>query len=348
MFRFFRTPRRMEDLALFSRHVAGAMAVRAPLPDILRAYVKDGEGGPLERALGPIAQKVEMGGSLADAMDEHTAVFPASYRRMVRLGEQSRTLAGLMRQVADRMEEGLKTYEHFRRSAAYPFILMIVLYAIITFLMLTIAPKWEAIFNELGAPWATQWLFGFQMRSVLLCLNLILLVPTVYLLAVLLGLHVWGFGQGRLALSIPIIGPIMRLSETANFANYLSLLLESRVPLPEALGLLADTSPNLYVRAAIEDFRRRCEAGESLASMIQNQPLFPASMAVMIASAEDQGELAQTLRHLGLFYQDRTTHGLLVLREIMEPLMLILIGIFLALVVVAFYGPLFSIPKLIG
>ena len=81
--------------------------------------------------------------------------------------------------------------------------------------------------------------------------------------------------------------------------------------------------------------------------MMETQPLFPPSMAVMIAAAEDQGALADTLKHLGSFYHERTLHGVTVMRELMEPILLILIGMFLIMVLVTFYMPLFSIPRAI-
>jgi type II secretory pathway component PulF len=333
----------MEDLSLFARHVAGAMAARVPLPDILRAYLKDAEGGPLERAVAQMADEIEQGVSLAEAIERHPKAFPASFRRLVALGEQSHSLPGLMRQAADRMEESLKLYESYRRSAAYPLILLTLLFVLISFVTWKVTPTFQAIFDQLDA--------GYMVRinpaRMMLVMDLILLVPILYLLGVVMGLRLWGLGQGRLTLQIPVIGPILRLAETTNFANNLSLLLENRVPLAEALGLMADASSNTYVQAAIRDFHRRYEAGESLRSMMENQPLFPPSMAVMIAAAEDQGELAQTLRHLGQFYQDRAMHGLAVLRELMEPVMLVLVGLLVALMAASLYLPLFNIPRMI-
>lgn len=347
MFRLFRTPRRMEDLALFSRHLAGALGARVPLPDVLRAFMRDSEGD-LSDAIGDLADGVEQGQPLSQAMERHPGVFAAPYRRLVRLGEQGRTLPGMMRQTADRFEDGLKIYEQFRRAAAYPLIVLMVLLTITTFLTTKILPKYEDIFQQIGFPIDDMFFnfFHFGTRNTLVVINVLLLIPCLYLLAALLGLRVWGWGPGRLALSIPVIGPIMRMSESANFASYLSLLLEHRVPLVEALGLISDASENSYVRAAIDDFRHRYENGEKLGAIVEQQPLMPAGMAVMIAAAEDQGELAVTLEHLGRFYRDRTTHGLLVMREIMEPIILILIGLFVTFVAMLFYFPIFQMPKI--
>jgi type II secretory pathway component PulF len=139
----------------------------------------------------------------------------------------------------------------------------------------------------------------------------------------------------------------MRQAETARFAGFLSILLQNHIPLSEALGLLADSSNNSYVRAAIEDFHARFQSGERLSDLLAHQPLFPASMAVMVASAEDQGGLADTLEHLGRFYGERTAHGFVVIREVFEPLMLLLIGILVSLVLLTIFIPIFKIPQMI-
>jgi type II secretory pathway component PulF len=337
----------MEDLSLFARHLAGAMGARAPLPDILRAYVHDSESSPLRRAIERMIPEIEKGVSIAEAMDGFPGVFPAAFRKLVRLGEQAHTLPGLMRQTADRLEEGLKVYERFRRAAVYPLCVLSILFVLIGFLTWKIAPKMEEVFEQLGMNVREITMLGVTPSQSMQAMMILLMLPTLYLLAVFLGLRVWGFGQGKLVLQLPLIGPILRQAESANFANYLSLLLHNRVPLAEALGLLSDATTNSYVQAAIEDFHRRFQAGEPLGSMIQHQPLFPSSMAVMIAAAEDQGELADTLRHLGRFYQDRTLHGLSVLHEMVEPILLLATGFVIFLVTASVYLPLFEIPSMI-
>lgn len=345
---FFRTPSRMEDLALFTRHVAGAMNARAPLPDILRAYAQESESGQLARAVDGLADHVESGLELSAAMEEYPKVFPASYRRLVRLGEQGRTLGGVMNQLADSLEEGLKTYEYFRRAAIYPLLIIILLFLDACFLMVWITPKFRDMYNMVGGDASGPFISSpHAMKAVLTAFGAVLLLPIAYLTATAMGLRVSFLDYGRLALQFPLVGPIMRRAETARFAHNLALLLGNRIPLAESLGLLADASENSYVRSAVEDFHRRYEAGERLSEMMSSQPLFPASMATMIASAEDQGGLAETLRALGRFYTERTAHGLTILREIFEPIMLLLIGLLVALMLLSIYAPIFEIPKLV-
>lgn len=344
----FRLPSRMEDLALFTRHVAGAMNARAPLPEILRAYASDSENGELSKTVRLMADRVESGVELSAAMEEHPKAFSAAYRRLVHLGEQGRTLGGVMNQLADSLEEGLKTYEYFRRAAIYPLLILILLFLDACFVLIFITPKFEDMFRMLGGHIPGVIGSTEMMRYALWAFGLVLLAPVVFLIGTVLGLRVKFFSYGRLALQLPLVGPVMRRAETARFAHHLALLLGNRIPLAESLGLMADASENSYVRDAVLDFHRRYQEGERLSDMMATQPLFPASMATMIASAEDQGGLAETLRALGRFYTERTAHGLTVLREVFEPIMLLLIGLLVALLLLTLYAPLFEIPKLIG
>lgn len=343
----FKVPNRMEDLALFTRHVAGAMNARVPLPEILRAYASDSEHGALATASAAMANRVEAGEELSGAMEQHPKLFSAAYRRLVRLGEQSRTLGGVMNQLADSLEESLKTYEYFRRAAIYPLLVIILLFLDLCFLAVFITPKFQDIFHMLSG--SMPGLLGSPqfIKGLVLAFALLLLVPIAYLIAAMMGLRVNFAGSGRMALSLPLVGPVMRRAETARFAHHLGLLLGNRIPLAESLGLLADASENAYVRSAVQDFHARYQQGERLGEMIGSQPLFPSSMAVMVSAAEDQGGLAETMRHLGRFYAERTAHGLTILREVFEPVLLLLIGLLVALILLSLYYPLFEIPKMI-
>jgi type II secretory pathway component PulF len=343
----FKVPLHMENLALFTRHIAGAMQARAPLPEILRAYMLEAESGPLSKAVGKIAERVESGVPLSAALEDHDRIFPAAYRRLVRLGEQGRALGGIMNALADTLEEGLKTYEYFRRAAIYPLLILILVFLDMLFVTIMIAPKMAGIYQELGAripgPLGDPDMLKLVMNGFLF----LILIGISFLLAAMLGLRVRGTGAGRMMLQLPLVGSALRRAESARFANHLALLLENNIPLTEALGLLADSSANSYVRDAIRDLSRRFEAGEKLGDLLAAQPLFPASMAVMVASAEDQGGLARTLRALGRFHAERTSHALIVLREIFEPVMLLLVGLLVALMMLAIYAPLFGISRIV-
>ncbi|MBN1516458.1 type II secretion system F family protein [Candidatus Sumerlaeota bacterium] len=347
---FNSVPRRIEDIALLTRHISGAMKARAPMHEILRSYVADCEPGKMTRVVNEMAGDVEAGTSLADALDKHILTFPASFRRLVRVGEQSRTLEGTLEQLAVSLEEGLKSYEFFRRVAIYPLFVTILIWLDVMFILIYILPKFDDIFSGLGAqlPYMTELWLGLNHSNVVpIIFTLLMLIPIAMLTGTALGLRFRLTGSGRFMLQLPFAGVVLRRMETARFTKNLALLLDVNLPLSEALGLLVDSTDNAYVQSAIRDLQRRYESGEKLGGLIAGQPLFPAGMAVIIASAEDRGGLAQALHGLSKFYQERTAHGLAVIREIFEPVLLVLVGLMIAMLLLAMYLPLFTLPGLI-
>lgn len=351
----FKTPRRAEDLSLFARHLAGAMAARVPMPALLRAYAGDCEGGDFAEAAAALADKAEAGVELSAAMESFPKLFPPAFRRLVGLGEQGGTLAGVMAQWADHMEESLKVYESFRRAAIYPAIVATIFLFDLAFIIRRLLPKFVSIYADLGLEYRGVLIEGAGPGGIIgtlqwigLGLGAALGVCALCMVATLAGLWLSGFTTGRLQLMLPLVGPILRRAETARFASNLALLLENRLPLDESLALLAESSENGYVRAAIRDFHERCRAGETLGDLVASQPLFPRGMAAMIAGAESHGGLADTLRALGRHYAARASHGLAVMRELMEPMMIVAIGALLGAVIIGVYAPMFSIARQVG
>ncbi len=348
MIHLFHVARRTEDLALFLRHVSGAMRSRVPLPVILRAYGAEAESRAMRKAADSMASRIESGVSFHDALSDHPRLFSSALRKLVRVGEESGTLAAIMGQLADRMEKNLKTYEMFRRAAAYPVIVIGMIISIVTFIFTKIAPRMVAIHAELGAAYPGPLGEPDFGRWMILFLNFLLLIAFAALLAPVMGLRLKSLGYGRIHLQLPLIGPVLRRAEAARFASYLSSLIENKVPMSEALALLSDASDNSYVRSAMKDFQERYARGELLSDLIQSQPLFPPSMAMMVAVAEEGGGLADTLRGLSDFYYQRTEHDLDLLRELYEPLMLIIVGICIGLLAYGMYLPLFELPQHVG
>lgn len=341
---WIRTPQRMEDLSLFARHVAGAVEARTPMPECLAAFVADSEGGGVYRAVKRMIPKVSSGVPLWEAMSSESGVFPGFVVGMVRVGEQGGILATLMNRLADTVDAALEIFEHTRRLAVYPLVLLSLLAVIVGFIFTTILPKFVDIYIRLGAGLPGPTLMIVRHHSHIM---LALLVPLVLIVLSLMGLSFTGVSGGRFVLSLPFIGPLLRRAETARFASTLGLLLEQRIPLPEALAMLKETSPNGYVRRAMEVFEERAANGESLSVMVSTLPIYPAGMAIMLAAAEDQGNLAYTLVKLGDHYAKRARHGIGVLREGIEPLMMVFAGLFVGIIVISLYLPLFNIVKVI-
>lgn len=330
--------RRTQELALFTRHLEGAMRARAPLADVIAAFADEADTRSMQRALGQVAARTQAGAPLSEALGEAPHVFPESYRRIVRMGEESQTLPSVVANLATALEEGLVLHESFRRAAVYPLIVTVLLFVEVS-LFMGLSDKLIGIQQSASL---AGFFDSFISRASFSIFPVLLLffVAVLWLLAAAAGLAWNTYRHGRLLLQLPLVGPALRLSETSRFLRHLGLMLENRIPLTEATGLLADAATNGYMRAALDDFRQRLARGEDLGSVIRSQAVFPASVGVVLASAQERGNLHETLVHLADFYRERTLHALRLVREFFEPLMLLLAGILVAWCVFALYQPL--------
>lgn len=343
----FSNTRTSENLVLFTRYLAGAMRTRTPLPEILAAYQLEYPGMLFNKTVADIQHHVEQGEKLSEVLGRHEMVFPAFYRRMVALGERSQSLAPMMTQTADRMESVLKVYERMKELLIYPLIVLVLLITMFGFMTSRVWPEMAGIYNTLGAELPSVTIKAFTPFGVFFWMILVF----IFLIVMLLGSRLWLFlrssSASRFLLNLPFLGPVLRNAEIARLSSYLALMLEHRVPLANALALLIDASDSRYVREAVADLHQKFESGRPLSELIAEQPLFPPGIAVMIAHAEDQGGLTQTMHELARFYQDRAHAGIHQLYEVIAPLSIAIVGILLAVGVIGIYMPLFNIPDLI-
>lgn len=338
--------RQVTDLAVFTRHLAGVMASKAPLAEVLRQFASEADTRAMQNALRDVVPRLEAGVPLSEALATAPHVFPDSYRRIIHMGEESDTLPQVVLAMARSLEDAVSMHESFRRAAVYPAIILTLLLLVLSFFSVMILPKVADIMMQLGSDQGS----GATRTVELIAIGILtlLLACAIWMFLAGTGLRWQSQSKGRWLLSLPLVGPALRLAETARFTQHLGLMLGSRVPLGEAVGLLADSTSNGYMRDALDEFRRRLEAGESIRVATESVAVLPPSLAVMLASAQERGSLHDTLVEMGAFYRDRSQHALRVLREFFEPLMILLVGIIVTFMIVLMYAPIFAISGMAG
>ena len=334
--------RSAQDLALFTRHLSGAMMARAPLAEVLGSFSEEADTAGMQRAVQDMVPRLESGASLSDVLADHPQIFPLAYRRAIQMGEESGALPKVVEDLASTLEDSIAMNENFRRATIYPAVILLFLFVFTLFISTQLFPKFVDIYSQLGATLPDLSRFTYSSTLPLFLMVTLLLVCVLWILGAGAGLVWQSYRHGKWMLSLPLVGPALRLAETARFVRHLGLMLENRVPLNEAVNMLADSSGNLYVRRALKDFAARLEEGESLGDIIAHQPLFPRPLALMLASAQERGQLAETLERMAGFYRQRAEHALRVIREFFEPLVLVLLGFLVAWLALAMYLPLLT------
>jgi len=338
------------DVALLTRQLATLVESGMPLADALQAAAQQNRKARAKSVLLAVRSRVVEGYPLAYGLGEFPAVFDSMYRAMVLAGENAGYLGPVLTRLADHAENRQFTQQKLRMAMIYPLILMGVAAAVIAALMRFVVPELVRIFQTSNAD--------------LPLLTRILIATSNFLgdfgLALLLGVVLGLFALGRLfrneaarlrrdhfLLRVPIVGELLRGLESARYASTLSILIGSGVPMLQALGIAGEVLGNRVLRQAAEGVRVRVEQGTSLHRALEDSAQFPPMLVHLIASGEASGELESMLSRAATTQERDTEMALGAMMSLFEPLLVVFMGGFVLLVVLAVLMPIFDLNTLV-
>jgi len=338
------------DLSLVTRQLATLVKSALPLEESLLAVSQQTDKPKIRNTLLGVRSKVMEGYTLADSLGEFPNSFPELYRATVSASEQSGHLDAVLERLADYTENREALRSRTLGALLYPVMLFIVCIAIVFFLLVSVVPKVVEVFrnSEAELPLLTQALIAGSdfMRSY----GLFLFIG--------IGLGIWLFSRWLrvesnrrrwhdLLLTLPLIGKIVRGSNTARFARTLSTLTASTVPVLEALRISGEVVTNLPMKAAVTDAAVRVREGAPIGKSLGQSRLFPPMMIHLISSGEASGEL-DTLLDRAAQHQERELDSLLqALVGLLGPLMILVMGGLVLVIVLAMLLPIFQLNELV-
>ncbi len=349
-FSFRRPSLNAADLALITRQLATLVAAGIPLEEALGTVAKQSEKARVNGILLAVRSKVLEGYTLADAMAEFPSVFNNLYRSTIAAGESAGFLDLVMEKLADYTEASQASRQKVQMAMIYPAILFFMAIGVVTLLMVFVVPDVVKVFNTQGQtlPWITQvlistsdfivnkgWLLFVGILAVFIAIKSALAKPEMQIK--------WH----RQILSLPLIGRLSRGTNTAQFASTLSILTASGVPLVEALKIAGQVLANHWLRRRVNLATQQVQEGTSLNRALAEGGYFPPMMLHMIASGEQSGELDKMLQRIATA-QQRDLEGLIaVMLGILEPLMLLLMGVCVFVIVVAILLPIVNLNSIV-
>ena len=338
------------DLALVTRQLATLVKSGLPLEEALLAVSQQTDKPRVHSIILGVRSKVMEGHTLADGLADFPGSFPEIYRATVAASEQSGHLDAVLERLADYTDNRQQMRSRTLTAMLYPVMLFVVCVAIVFFLLVSVVPKVVDVFRTSDAqlPLLTQLLITGSdfMREYGLWL-VIGIVAAGYLfnrwLRVESNLRRWhGF-----LLRLPLIGKIVRGSNTARFARTLSTLTSSTVPVLEALRISSEVVTNLPMRAAVADAAVRVREGAPIGRSLGVSKLFPPMMIHLISSGESSGEL-DTMLERSAVHQERELDSILqALVSLLGPLMILVMGGLVLLIVLAMLLPIFELNQLV-
>jgi general secretion pathway protein F len=307
------------------------------------------EGGELSQILRSLVEAVRAGKSLAVSMGEHPDVFPKIYVNMIRAGEAGGILESVLRYLTEYMENTLGLKEDIKSALIYPIILATAAGFSLIVMFVFVIPKFAMIFrdNSKAIPWITSVVIGFsqflsQYGWFILFGLFGLVAAGVFYVRSPDGRTEWD----RFCLRAWLFGDLLRKFETARFARTLSALIKGGVPLLEALGTVQGVVGNRLLARAIGQVQVRVREGKGMARPLSESGLFPALALNMIAVGEETGKLDAMLAEVAGYYDQEVKRTTKRLTSLLEPALILGMGLIIGIVVVSMLLAIFSINDL--
>ncbi len=340
-----------DDVAVATRQLAVLVNAGIPLVDALTALVEQVDHERLKRVLSAVKQRVNEGATLADALAQHPKAFNNLYVNMIRAGETSGALDVVLFRLADFTESQARLRAKIVGTLTYPAAMMIIGTVIMGILFTVVIPKITKVFEDtkVALPWTTRFLIGFA--------NFV--HDWWWALGIVVGIGVWLFLRWRRTeagrarwdvwiLDAPVVGALVRQVAVARFSRTLATLLKSGVPLLTSLDIVRNIVGNTRLAAVIEEARESIKEGESIAAPLKRSGEFPPLVYHMIAIGEKSGELEEMLGNVATAYDNQVETKIAALTSLLEPLMIVVMGVAVAFIVFSILMPILQINTIAG
>lgn len=336
------------DLVLFVKHLGLMLKAGLPLWEAVETVREQATNKRLKEILDKVAQEIQRGGSLGSSLDRYSD-FDKLFVNMVKVGEESGSLEENLEFAAQQLEKVYILKRKVKAAMIYPVLILIMAFGLAAVLTVFVLPKLMPLFRALGSelPLPTRILVSFSnwVQD-----NTLIFLSSPFLLIIFIKI-MRGYTWFRklfeaLWLHTPILGKIMRKINLAYFARTLSILLKSGITIVEALSTTAESFRNLHYKESLNKVAREITGGTTLAERLKQSPsLFPLVVTRIIEVGEKTGNLETTLTYLSNFYEQEVDETLKSLSSILEPLMLIAIGVVVGFIALSILSPIYSITS---
>lgn len=338
----------MKDISVFCRQFAAVIGAGIPIVQALDIMREQVSNKSLKQALADVYQSVQIGRTLSDSMEEYPRVFPPMLIEMVRIGEVSGTLDTSLKRMADTYEKQYKLQQKMSNAMIYPAVVAVVAIGIVIFLLTFVIPTFVTMFTESGMelPLPTRILLGMsnfiQAYGLILLLGIVLLaLAFFYYISTNTGRR-WFDG---LKLKIPVVKDFVLRSATSNFAQILSTLLNSGIDINQALNIVKGVIKNKVIEEHIDRFIADVEQGIPLADTMEKSHLFPIMLVQMTRIGEESGSLDDMLAQTAQFYETETENAATRLTSLIEPAIIVVLGLVIGFIVISIAIPMFTITS---
>ena len=342
------------DLVMFTRQLATMVDAGLPLVGALTALFEQADPkkqSGLRRVIGEVTAQVQDGATFNESINKHPHIFNRLYTSMVRAGESGGMLAEVLDRLAGFLEASERLRKKVKSAMTYPVIVIGIALSITTFLIVKVVPVFGSIFADFGAklPAPTQFLIDLSdfVRS-----YWYIIVGVI--VGIFFAIRTWLRSKNgaetwdRWKLKLPVFGPLTHKICMTRFARTFAQLIRSGVPILEVLQIVGDTSGNCVITNALHGVSTDVEKGDQLTVALGRQAIFPPMMLRMVSAGESTGKIDTMLEKMADFWDEEVEATLSALTSLLEPMLIVVLGIIVGGIVIAMFLPIFKLNDVVS
>ena len=336
----------LKEKIIFSRQLSVMIRAGLSIVKALESLSRQTENEFFKETIHDLITQVKGGTVLSKAMMRHPKVFADVYVAVIKAGEQTGQLSEVLLNLAEQQEKEADLVGKVKGAMIYPAVIFCLLIGVMILVVVFVIPSLQSIFTESGAtlPFLTRMLLGL---SKIIRGYYWIIIPALVGLFILLRLWV-GTAPGRevydkAKFSLPIFGSLTKKVYMARFARTMAMLIKASLPILEALEIIRKTISNVHYNRAFERIQREVESGKTMSASVNKEPLFPPMVAQLISLGEESGSMESVLLDVATFYDKEVDTMAKNLTTLLEPIMMIVMGIGVAFVVASVLGPIYGL-----
>ena len=342
---------RNKELPAFSRQLSAMLLAGMPLIQTLDALEDQTSDKNFKVIVLGLKNYLQSGASFSEALTHYPTIFDTLYINMIKAGESGGQLGETADRLASFLEDAAKLTRKVKSAMSYPVIVLCIALGIATAMILFIVPVFGDMFKDFGAKLPAPTLFLIHLSDGLKAYGIFILA---FLVVAFIIFQKWkktavgAYQMSTFALKMPVIGELNRKVATSRFARTFAQLLKSGVPILQAMEIVSGATGNKVFERVILEARDIVEQGEPLSKALVKHPCFPKLLVHMMAAGEKTGKIDEMMQSIADFYDDEVETMLSGLTSLIEPLLMIFLGVVIGGIVISMFLPIFKMGEVVG
>lgn len=340
-----------KDIMIMTKQLSIMLNAGIPIVSSFNILIEQLKNPKLKKIVRDIKEKVEAGSSFSNALKEHDDIFSTLYINMVESGEASGNLDVVLQRLVITMEKDLELKRKLKGALIYPTMVSIVAVAVIALILTFVIPTFSKMYSDSGMQ------LPFLTRMVIAASNFLrdYILIILIILAIIIAAFIFAKKKNEkfrtyidsIMLKLPLLGVLILKTSIARFASILSMLTSGGVSILEAIDIGAKTSGNLVIENTLNKVKESVKEGSSLSEPIAKAGIFPDMVSQMVSVGEETGKLEDMLVKVSQYYEEEVDNSVKNLTTMLEPIIIVFLGVIVGTLVIAMYLPIFKMGQAI-